>query len=90
VSAYTERPWLALYGDGIPADITAEYGTMLEMFQASVARAPDAEAIRYFDGVLTMADVDAASDAVAAGFWSNTGSALATGWLSTCGTIPRS
>ena len=67
MNAYTERPWLALYGDGIPADITAEYGTMLEMFQASVARAPDAEAIRYFDGVLTMADVDAASDAFAAG-----------------------
>ncbi len=38
---------------------------MLEMFQASVDRAPDCEVIRYFDGVMTLADLDAASDALA-------------------------
>ncbi|MDT7682503.1 MAG: long-chain acyl-CoA synthetase, partial [Pseudonocardiales bacterium] len=67
MSVYTERPWLARYADGLPADIKTEYGTLLEMFAASVARAPDTEAIRYFDGVLTMADLDAASDALAVG-----------------------
>jgi long-chain acyl-CoA synthetase len=67
MSVYTERPWLARYTDGLPADIKTEYGTLLEMFAASVARAPDTEAIRYFDGVLTMADLDAASDALAVG-----------------------
>jgi long-chain acyl-CoA synthetase len=67
MSVYTERPWLARYADGLPPDIKTEYGTLLEMFAASVARAPDTEAIRYFDGVLTMADLDAASDALAVG-----------------------
>jgi long-chain acyl-CoA synthetase len=66
VSAYTSRPWLARYSPGRPADIVPEYATMLEMFRASVARAPDTPAIRYFDGGLTLAGLDAASDALAA------------------------
>jgi len=65
VTAYTGRPWLARYSDGRPPDIAADYGTLLEMFAGSVARAPDSVAIRYFDGVLTVADLDAASDALA-------------------------
>ncbi|MGH8862768.1 MAG: AMP-binding protein, partial [Jatrophihabitantaceae bacterium] len=65
MSAYTDRPWLARYSDGRPADITPDHTTMLEMFEASVERAPSAAAIKYFDGVLTMADLDAASDALA-------------------------
>ena len=67
MAGYTDRPWLARYSEGLPADITAEYGTMLELFAASVARAPDTEAIRYFDGVLTLAELDAAANALAAG-----------------------
>lgn len=67
MTAYTDRPWLARYPAGQPADIEREYGTLTELFAASVARAPDAEAIRYFDGVLTLADLDAASDALAVG-----------------------
>ena len=39
---------------------------MLEAFRASVARAPDLVAIRYFDGALTVADLDRASSALAA------------------------
>ncbi|SFL63981.1 AMP-binding protein [Geodermatophilus ruber] len=64
---YAERPWLALYAEGQPADISPEHATMLEVFEASLAATPDAVAIRYFDGVLTFADLDAASDALAAG-----------------------
>jgi long-chain acyl-CoA synthetase len=71
VSAYAERPWLALYGDDSPANITPEYGTMLELFQASVARDPDAVAIRYFDGAFSMSELDAASDALAVGLVEN-------------------
>ena len=67
MTGYTERPWLARYSDGLPADLETEYGTLLELFNASVARAPDTEAIRYFDGVLTLADLDVASDALAVG-----------------------
>jgi long-chain acyl-CoA synthetase len=67
VSGYTGRPWLARYPAGQPADISTEYATLLDMFTASVARAPDTEAIRYFDRVLTLADLDAASDGLAVG-----------------------
>ncbi|WP_448641621.1 AMP-binding protein [Geodermatophilus sp. URMC 63] len=65
MSVYTDRPWLALYGEGQPADITPEHETLLDVFRASLAAAPDAVAIRYFDGVLTFADLDWASDALA-------------------------
>ena len=59
------RPWTKLYSAGCPADITQDYRTMLDLFNASVRRAPDNVAIKYFNGVLTMADLDARSDALA-------------------------
>ncbi|MFC4783062.1 class I adenylate-forming enzyme family protein [Nocardioides sp. MAHUQ-72] len=65
MTTYTERPWLSLYRDGTPGDIVQEHDTMLDLFRATVSRAPDAVAIRYFDGVLTFADLDARSDSLA-------------------------
>jgi long-chain acyl-CoA synthetase len=65
-SAYRDKPWLARYRAGQPGSISPEYGTMLEAFRASVARDPAAVAIRYFDGSLTLADLDRASSALAA------------------------
>ncbi|SNS56863.1 long-chain acyl-CoA synthetase [Geodermatophilus pulveris] len=67
MSTYTDRPWLALYPEGGPTDIAPEQATVLDVFRASLAAAPDAVAIRYFDGVLTLADLDTASDALAVG-----------------------
>jgi long-chain acyl-CoA synthetase len=65
VTTYTERPWLSLYRDGTTGDITPAYDSMLDLFGATVSRTPDAVAIRYFDGALTFADLDARSDALA-------------------------
>jgi len=65
MTTYTERPWTKLYGEGLPTDITPDHPTMLDAFNASVTRAPDSVAIKYFDGVLTMADLDARSDSLA-------------------------
>jgi long-chain acyl-CoA synthetase len=65
MTTYTDRPWTKLYGEGRPADITPDYRSMLDMFGASVRRAPDSVAIKYFDGVLTLADLDARSDSLA-------------------------
>jgi long-chain acyl-CoA synthetase len=65
-SVYRDQPWLARYRAGQPDSITPEYGTMMEAFRASVARDPAAVAIRYFDGALTLADLDRASSALAA------------------------
>ncbi|NLU75968.1 long-chain fatty acid--CoA ligase [Streptomyces sp. HNM0575] len=66
VSAYTERPWLSLYPEGVPSGIVPGHRTLLETFRASVERSPGTEAVRYFDGVLTLAELDAASDSLAA------------------------
>jgi len=65
LTTYTARPWTNLYSEGCPADITADFSTMLDLFSASVTRAPDNVAIKYFDGVLTFADLDARSDSLA-------------------------
>ncbi|MEU7767784.1 AMP-binding protein [Nocardia sp. NPDC049190] len=45
---------------------SAEFANLLDMFTDAVRRAPDQDAIRYFDGALSVADLDAASDALAA------------------------
>jgi len=65
MTTYTGRPWTNLYSDGCPPDITPDHSTMLELFSASVTRAPDNVAIKYFDGVLTLADLDGRSDSLA-------------------------
>ncbi|ADG89566.1 class I adenylate-forming enzyme family protein [Thermobispora bispora] len=66
MSVYAQRPWLKLYSAGVPADIAPEFDTMLDLFRASVRRAPESIAIKYFDGALTLAELDERSDALAA------------------------
>jgi long-chain acyl-CoA synthetase len=65
LTTYTGRPWTKLYSAGCSADIVEDYPTMLDLFTASLTRAPDSVAIKYFDGVLTMTDLDGRSDALA-------------------------
>jgi long-chain acyl-CoA synthetase len=66
MSAYDERPWLALYGDQ-PPDYTIEFDSALEMFRAGVERDPSAVALAYFDGSITRRELDELSDALASG-----------------------
>ena len=65
MGVYDERPWLARYGD-MPHDLAPEHPDALAMFRAGVAADPDGAAVLYFDGVLTRAELDAQSDALAA------------------------
>ncbi|NMI01137.1 class I adenylate-forming enzyme family protein [Pseudonocardia acidicola] len=67
MSVYDEKPWLAIYDEGQPAEITPEFGDALEMFRASVARDPDGDIIRYFDGRITLRELDELTDAFASG-----------------------
>ena len=62
---YDERPWLALYNEGQPDTLAVEHDSALEMFAAAVRRAPDHPAIRYFDGTLTVRELDEQSSALA-------------------------
>jgi long-chain acyl-CoA synthetase len=68
MGAYDDRPWLALYDDGVPTDIEHEFESALDMYRASVDRAGDRPLIHYFDATLTLRDVDEASDALAVAF----------------------
>ncbi len=67
MSIYDQRPWLARYDTGQPDDIEVEFGSVLEMFGATVQRDPDRAAIRYFDGALSRRELDELSGAFAAG-----------------------
>jgi long-chain acyl-CoA synthetase len=64
-ASYADRPWLARYREDYDHDLTVEYPNALAMFEASLERAPDVEIIRYFDGTLTMRELDRLSDAFA-------------------------
>jgi len=66
-----DKPWLALYDEDMPAEIELEYSNTLDMFKASVARSPDAPLVHYLDGTVTVAEVDAMSDALAVGLLEN-------------------
>jgi long-chain acyl-CoA synthetase len=67
MSIYDSRPWLARYNPDRPSDIEVEFPNALDMFKASVARDPDHVLVRYFDGALTVREVDELTDAYAAG-----------------------
>ena len=41
-----DRPWLELYGPGIPHEIEPEHDSMLAAFRASVERAPERTALQ--------------------------------------------
>ena len=48
-AVYDERPWLARYAEGQPADIEPDHASALAMFDATRAPRPDAVAIHYRD-----------------------------------------
>jgi long-chain acyl-CoA synthetase len=65
VSVYDEKPWLSLYDQDQPAEISLEFTDALSMFRASVRRNPDGDIIRYFGGRVTARELDELSDALA-------------------------
>ncbi|MBW0117821.1 AMP-binding protein [Pseudonocardia abyssalis] len=63
---YGSKPWLARYAAGQPSSITVEFDSALDMFRAAVERDPDGDIIRYFDGRITLRELDGLTDAFAA------------------------
>jgi long-chain acyl-CoA synthetase len=59
-----DRPWRNLYR-GAPFTIDAPAETALDMFRATLRRAPDAPLAYYFERAITAAEVDALSNALA-------------------------
>ncbi|MCU1501434.1 MAG: fadD 7 [Ilumatobacteraceae bacterium] len=67
MSGYADRPWLARYLPGMPADIDIPFASGLEMFEAAVAGGADRPLIHYFGRTITVGEADRAADALAAG-----------------------
>ena len=65
MNAYTQKPWLAQYRPGTPAEITPEFPHALAMFKAAVTRAPEQTLIYYFDHAIATGEIDRLSDAFA-------------------------
>lgn len=59
-----DRPWTALYPDGVEPLIEPAARTINEAWAQRVSAAPDATAVTYFDQSLTASDVDALTDAL--------------------------
>jgi long-chain acyl-CoA synthetase len=65
-SVYESKPWLARYRDDYNhGEVTVEFANALDMVKAAVERDPDCEIVKYFDGTLTMRELDELSDAFA-------------------------
>jgi long-chain acyl-CoA synthetase len=71
MSVYDRRPWLGLYPPGLPHEIGVDHATALSMWRSSVERDPGKVLIRYFDGALTVSDVESITDSLAAAFAHN-------------------
>ena len=89
MSRYDQRPWLARYDTGQPHDIEVEFGSVLEMFGATVQRDPDRAAIRYFDGALAGASWMSCPARSPRG-WPTRACRRASGWRCSCRTCRSS
>lgn len=65
MSVYDQQPWLALYESGQPAGLDIEHSNLLDIWRDAVTRAPQRDALRYFDSAITVAELDELSDAFA-------------------------
>jgi long-chain acyl-CoA synthetase len=66
MSQYDDRPWLALYDEGVPADLEAPFLDCVSMFDSAVRDHPEQPLVHYFGTALTVAEVDRQSAALAA------------------------
>src|SRR5579864_7272485 len=63
----TDRPWLASYSDGVPADIDpTQYASLVALMEESFSRFADRVAYSYMGKDIRYAEVDKASRKLAA------------------------
>ena len=60
------RPWTALYRADLDPNPALENVSVLHAFRRAAAASPDLAIVRYFDGVLSLRELDELSDALAA------------------------
>ncbi|MDN5698270.1 MAG: AMP-binding protein, partial [Rubrobacter sp.] len=57
-SPYSRKPWLQRYASYVPAELPLPEKSMIDLFEYSVSRRPDADAVRYFGTAISYADLD--------------------------------
>jgi long-chain acyl-CoA synthetase len=65
-AVYEARPWLKHYPDYMPADITPQFASGLDMLRETVRAMPEQSAMYYFDRSISYGELDRESDAFAA------------------------
>src|SRR5829696_5924231 len=61
-SAYDSKPWLARYADYVPEELASPEKSMVDLFEASASRAPEQDAIRYFDAAVSFRELNDLAD----------------------------
>ena len=57
-SIYESKPWLEMYADYVPKELPLPEKSMVDLFEESVERAPDVDAIRYFDETISYSELN--------------------------------
>jgi len=61
-SAYDNKPWLGRYSDYVPEELPPPEESMVDLFEASASRAPERDAIRYFDATVSYGELNDLAD----------------------------
>ncbi len=64
-SVYESKPWLERYADYVPKELPLPTRSMADLFEKSAERAPDRDAVRYFDEKITYAELNDLADSFA-------------------------
>jgi long-chain acyl-CoA synthetase len=55
---YESKPWLERYADHVPKELPLPETSMPDLFEESAGRAPDRDAVRYFDESVSYGELD--------------------------------
>ena len=64
-SVYESKPWLERYADYVPKELPLPTRSMADLFEKSAERAPDRDAVRYFDEKISYAELNDLADSFA-------------------------
>jgi long-chain acyl-CoA synthetase len=64
-SVYESKPWLERYADYVPKELPLPTKSMVDLFEESAERAPDRDAVRYFDESISYGELNDLADSLA-------------------------
>jgi long-chain acyl-CoA synthetase len=57
-SAYQSKPWLERYADCVPKELPLPEKSTADLFEESAERAPEVDAVRYFDASISYSELN--------------------------------